>query len=280
MNTIKEWGQVVQNSFMEFWEKLVDVLPHIFGALILLIVGWGIAKVTAFVIKKILVSIKLDQLGEKLVETTSLDPGLLNVTPSQLISKFVYWAILLLFFISASDTLGWTMVSESINTLLNYLPQLFSSLVVFVVGLYIAGFVKQFLNTAFNSIGLAAGTVISKIVFYIILLIVATTALDQAGIDTSLITANITIILGGLLLAFAIAFGYSSREVFANIISSLYVRNNFKEGQKIQIGEDIAGIIKKIDAIHVTLQTEGDDILLPTQVLISKKVNRAPIEPD
>jgi len=274
MDKLTEWTEVVQSSFIAFGEKMVDVLPNIIGALLLLIIGWLIAKGVSFVIRKLLKSLKFDVLGEKLVETSSIDPKFLSVKPSKLVAKFVYWIILLLFFISASDTLGWGVVSESISSLINYLPQLFSALVVFVVGLYIASFVKKVLKTTFDSFGLAGGNALSQVAMYIILVIVGTTALDQAGIDTTIITANITVIFGGLLLAFAIAFGYSSRDILTNILSSFYVRNNFEEGQEID-ADGTKGKIKKIDSIYVIVETKEGEVLIPTRTLVSGKVARS-----
>lgn len=273
METFTDLTEVVQNSFLAFGEKLMSVLPNILGAILLLIIGWLVAKLVEFVVRKVLRSVKFDRLGEKFVETTSMDSGSMKVEPSSWVAKFVYWIILLLFIISASDTLGWNVVSESISSLVVYLPELFSALIIFVFGLYLASFIKKFLNTAFSSLGLSAGNVLSSVVYYLLLIIVATTALDQVGIDTSLITANISIILGGVILAFAISFGFSSRQVLTNILSSFYVRNNFEEGQKITIGE-ISGEIKKIDAMHVTLSTEDGEILFPTHKLISENIIR------
>ncbi|MEQ9307975.1 MAG: hypothetical protein RLN90_00870 [Balneolaceae bacterium] len=274
MEKLTQWTEVVQSSFIAFGEKMVDVLPNILGAILLLVIGWIVARGVSFVVRKLLKTLRFDDLGEKLIESSAINAKFLSIKPSTLIGKFVYWIILLLFFISASDTLGWSAVSESIGNLINYLPQLFSALVIFVLGLYIASFARNVLKTTFNSFGLVGGNILSEIVFYIILIIIGTTATDQAGIDTTIITANITIIFGGFLLAFAISFGYSSREILTNILSSHYVKNNFEEGQKVEV-DGVTGTIKSIDSLQVTIQTSTGDVLLPTKTLINERVNRS-----
>lgn len=274
MEKLTEWTEVVQSSFIAFGEKMVNVLPNILGALLLLIIGWFIARGVSFVIQKLLKTLKFDDLGEKLIESSTINPKFLSIKPSKLVAKFAYWIILLLFFISASDTLGWAAVSESIGNLINYLPQLFSALVIFVLGLYIASFARNVLKTTFNSFGLVGGNILSEIVFYIILVIIGTTATDQAGIDTTIITANITIIFGGFLLAFAISFGYSSRDILTNILSSHYVKSNFEEGQKVDV-DGVNGTIKSIDSLQVTIQTTDGEVLMPTKTLINERVNRS-----
>ncbi|WP_340103892.1 mechanosensitive ion channel family protein [Rhodohalobacter sp. 8-1] len=273
METFTDLTDVVQNSFLAFGEKLMSVLPNILGAILLLIIGWLVAKSVELVVRKLLQSIKFDKLAEKFVDATSVDSRVIAIAPSKVVSKFIYWIILLLFFISASDTLGWNAVSGAIGELVLYLPELFSAIVVFILGLLLAGFVRKILTTTLGSLGMSAGSVLSNIIYYFILIIVATTALDQAGLDTSVITSKLTVILGGILLAFAISFGYSSRDVLTNILSSFYVRNSFTEGQHITIGE-FTGVIKKIDSIHVTLSTEDGEILFPTHKLISENIIR------
>lgn len=273
MKTYTDFTDVVQNSLIAFGEKLLSVLPNILGAILLLIIGWLVAKSVEVIVRKLLRSVKFDKLGKKFMEASSVNSRMMAFEPSKLVSKFAYWVILLLFFISASDTLGWNVVSESIGKLVLYLPEIFSAIVIFILGLFLAGFVRKFLTTAFGSLGISAGSVLSTVIYYFILIILATTALDQAGIDTTVIASKITVILGGILLAFAISFGYSSRDVLTNILSSFYVRNNFTEGQHITIGE-FTGVIKKIDSIHVILSTEEGEILFPTHKLISENVIR------
>jgi len=273
MDTITEWAEVVQSSFVAFGEKLMNVLPNILGALLLLVIGWLIARLVRFVIRKVLQSIGFDKLGDQLTETSVLAKNLLTIRPSRLISKFAYWIVLLLFFISASDTLGWGVVSESISNLINYLPQLLSALIVFVIGLYIASFVKKFLKTAFDSMKLAAGHILSEVVSVIILIIIGTTALDQAGIDTTVISANITIILGAILLTFVLGIGLSAKDVFVNILSTFYAKNNLKAGDHIKI-DKIEGKIIKLDSVHIILETSSGEIILPTKRLLTDTIEK------
>lgn len=251
----------------------MSVLPNLIGAVVLLIVGWIVAKLVSMALKKILETIQFDKFTTKIVQKSSLDLDFFKINPSSVISKFVYWMILLLFFISASDTLGMNVVSESIGSLINYLPQLFSAIILFVIGLYIAGFVRNFIRTAFESLKLSAGKLLSEIAFYIILVIIGTAGLNQAGIDTTILTANISIIFGGLLLAFAIGFGLSSREILANILSSFYVKNKFSAGDKVKI-DGIEGEIKEIDSVHTVIKTSNGEWVVPTQRFVNESVNK------
>ena len=111
----------------------------------------------------------------------------------------------------------------------------------------------------------------SKALAGLIVVFTVITALNVAGIDTSLITANIQIIIAGLLLAFAISYGAASRTILTNILSSYYGKERFKPGMRIRIGED-EGLIERIDSISFTLRKEDREVMLPTSLLISERI--------
>ncbi|MGM0545752.1 MAG: mechanosensitive ion channel family protein [Bacteroidota bacterium] len=267
----------LQNSFSSFWDTLIGILPSIVGAILLIAIGWGIAKLVSIGIRKLLESLHFDKLGTKILNYTSLKIDQDQVKPSQWVGTFAFWIILLVFFMSASDTLGWNVVSASISSLVNYIPQLFSALLVFAIGMYLAFFVRSFVSTTLESLGMSASEILSEIIFYILLIIIGTTALEQAGIDTAIITTNISIILGGILLAFAIGFGYSSRELLANALSSFYVKDTFSVGQTIKI-DGMVGKISHISHIKTIIRTDRGEFIIPTKRLLTENVERVDIK--
>ncbi|MFT7156276.1 MAG: hypothetical protein ACI8Q1_001281 [Parvicella sp.] len=271
MEKITDLTQVGFQSLIALWESFIFTLPIILGALFLLVFGWVTAKIAAFIVRRTLKTIGFDRLTKKAHLEGVLNRANLNVTPSQIVGKFVYWVIILLFFVTASETLGWSVVSKSISDLLTYLPQLFSAIVVFVIGFYIAGFIQRALISVLETLSVASARIISNFAFYLILVIVSLTALNQAGVETGLLTSNVTIIVGGMILAFAISFGIGSRDILKNILSSFYSKTNFQIGQEIKVG-DIEGVIVKIDITSCVLKTSSGTIILPVSKLLTEIV--------
>jgi len=272
MNTISDWTKIVFESLLELGKSIMSVLPNIVGALFLILLGWFLAKLFSFLVKRGLKIIGFDKISDKIQLDDMFNKVKMNITPSELVARFVYWIILLIFFLTASDTLGWAVVSESIGDLIAYLPKLFSGIIIFVIGLYIANFIKRALKGVFDSLSVVSGGFISSFAFYIILIIISLTAIKQAGVDTNIITSNISIILGGILLAFAISFGIGSRTVLSNILSSFYTRNKFKSGQFIEI-EDISGTIELIDKTSCIIKTkDGSRMVIPVSKLLTENV--------
>jgi hypothetical protein len=271
MESITNWSRLAYESLSTLSQKIMTELPNVLGALFLIIIGWFIARILSFVVRKALKVIQFDKLIEKINVDAILEKAHITIKPSDIIGKFVYWVILLLFLVTASDTLGWNVVSQSIHDLIAYLPKLFSAIVIFVLGLYIANFVRTGLKGLFDSLSITSGNMISTFAFYLIAIIITLTALSQAGVDTTIITSNVTLIVGGIVLAFAISFGFGSRNVLTNILSSYYVKQNFEVNQVIEIA-DLKGKIIKINNISCIVETTSGHVVIPVNKLLSENV--------
>ncbi len=270
MTQLEQWKQIVINSLTTLGEEIMRILPGILAAVLLLVVGWLLAKIFSRVISRLFRLLHFDRLAGRINELKWVRKSEYKIVPSKIIGKFVYWIILLLFIITATDTLGWSAVSRSFNQLITYLPQLFGAILLFVVGFYLSNLIRDFIKTALKSFEVASASALGEIAFYAIMVIVTITALEQAGVETTLLTSNITIIVGSFLLAFAVAFAISSRDVFKNILSSYYGKGNFYVGQYIKYNK-LQGEIIKIDRMHVTIRNGKTSHVIPTARLISEE---------
>jgi len=167
--------------------------------------------------------------------------------------------------------MGLTVISQEIANLLRYLPVLLSAMVIFMIGMFAAKLIKKAIISVFDSMGVGGSKIIAGIIYYIILIFVLITALNQAGIDTEIITSNFTLILGAFLLAFAIAFGLGSRAVVGDLLRTFYARKTFAIGDKIK-SKKIEGTIEGIDGIFATVRTSKGKIVVPIKQLVENKI--------
>jgi len=270
MTQLEQWRQIVLDSLTTLGEEIMRILPGILAALLLLLVGWLLAKIFSRVISRLFRLLHFDRLAGRINELKWVQKSEYKIVPSKIIGKFVYWVILVIFIITATDTLGWSAVSQSFNQLITYLPQLFSAIIIFVVGFYLSNLVRDFIKTTLKSFEVASASILGETAFYVIMAIVTITALEQAGVQTSLLTSNIILVIGSFLLAFAVAFAISSRDVFKNILSSYYGKGNFHVGQYIKYNK-LQGEIIKIDRMHVTIKDGKTRHIIPTARLISEE---------
>jgi small-conductance mechanosensitive channel len=179
--------------------------------------------------------------------------------------------LILVFLIVAADILNWTIISVEIGNLLRYLPRFFSALLLLMLGFYIGNFVKNTVKRLFDSLEFGGSNIVSNLLFYVIVIFMSITALNQAGVDTTIITNNITLILGSFLLAFALGLGLGSRDVIADLLRSFYTRKTYAVGDQIVIGDD-AGTIEAIENNSLTLATKSGKFVIPIKDVVSQKV--------
>lgn len=272
MNELMSYKEVLMASLQTFAQQAMVTLSSILGVIVLLLVGWWVARTAAFLCNKLLALVKFDQFAERVKVGDMLKRANVSLSAAQLLSKTLYWIVLLLFVVTATDKLGWSIVSEQIGKLISFIPTLISGIVLFVLGSFIAGFIRDILTAATSSIGMGAGRLVSNFVFYFMMAIVTLTTLNQIGIDTTIITSNVVMIMGAILLSASISYGFASRDILSNMLAAFFSRKTFSVGQTIRL-DDIQGVIIKIDTIAITLQTDADQVVIPTKDLISNRIH-------
>lgn len=271
MDKITAWKDLVYTTLKAIIDDLATALPNILGALVVLFIGWLISKIIRFILKKIFKIAKLHKVSDKINEAKLFGENEVKIDIEKILLGFVKGVLLLTFIIVASDIVGLTVISTEIANLLRYLPVLLSAMVIFMIGLYGAKLIKSALISVFQSMGFGGSKLVSNIVFYIIVIFVTITALNQAGIDTSIITNNFTLILGAFLLAFSLAFGLGSRDVVASLLKTFYARKNYNVGDVIKLN-GIEGTIESIDSIFMTLKTASGKLVLPIKDVVEQTV--------
>ena len=271
METISQWKDITIQSLTSMGEKIMTTIPNIIGAIIVLLLGWIITKIVVYLLKRIFKFAKIDILSEKINDLKLFGKTEINIPVTKAITVFVKWIMFLVFLIIAADIMNWTIVSQEIGNLLRYLPKLFSAIALFMIGIYIARFVKKAIQGFYESFDLAGAKIISSLVFYIIAIIITITALNQADIDTTVVTNNVTIILGAFLLAISIAFGLGSKEVVGDLLRTFYTRKNYEVGDHIKL-EGTEGTVEAIDNISMTLSTAKGKLIIPIKDVVESKV--------
>ena len=254
------------------YQEMVLVFPKVVGGIIFIILSYILLKLILILTKYILKLSKIDNLKKALNNNEALKNSSIEVDPSKIILQFVRLFIILLIIIIGSDIFGLTVVSNQIGRIVDYLPQFFSAVLIFAGGFYLANYIKTFLRSLIKSIDLNGANIISNIIFYIILIFTIITSLNQAGVNTDLITNNLFLILGSVFLTLAIAFGLGSKDVIYRLLLSFYTNRNFEIGQRIIIEDDVQGVIIAINNICMTIQTADEKVVYPIKIITNKKI--------
>lgn len=251
--------------------QLKGFLPNLVFALAILIIGWIVAKIVARIIKKILKAIKIDVLADRLNDIDIVQQTNIKILPSNIISKTVYYLLMLITYVVATEQLGVQAVTDLLKDFINYLPNLLVATVFFIIGLLIADAIRGAVLTACQSLGIPSAKIIATVVFYFIFLSVTMSALDQAGVSTDFIKSNLMIVIAGAVGAFAFGYGLASKGMMANLLASFYTKGKFAIGDTISI-DDSKGEIVEMDNTSFVIKTDQTKVVFPLSKLAEKGV--------
>jgi len=268
---MEKYGQVLKESLGDILTSTVQLLPKIVLGILGLIIAWILVKMILFVIKRILKAAKINKLSQKVTDAKLFGDNEVKIDLSKIILNITKGVLILLFTVIISEVLGLTAISEGVVSIFGYLPTLLSAVLILGGGLYLASLVRKATLALFDSMGIGGSKFISGTLFYLIGFFISITALNQAGINTEIITSNFTLILGAFLFAAALGFGLGSREVFSDVLKMFYARKTYMVGDSIAF-DGIEGTIKAIDNNCITLNTKKGTLVVPIKDVVSNRV--------
>ncbi len=271
MKQLPNLTEVLVNTFQTLIDQFVEFVPRILGAIVILLIGVLVARLVALVIGRVLSRVGFDKIGDRLNEISVIKQLNTVIKLSDIVAKVIYYFILLVFITAATETLGVAAITDMVTSLVNFIPKLVAAAIMLQVGVLLADALRGAVVSLCESFKIASARLLGMVVFVFFLVITLISALGQAGINTDLLESSFNLIIGGVVLAFAAGYGLASRDVMANILSSFYSKNKFKEGQTIQI-DGVKGEIVKIDNTSLTIQTGSSTTVFPLQTLQKNKV--------
>ncbi|MEL6698191.1 MAG: mechanosensitive ion channel domain-containing protein [Bacteroidota bacterium] len=266
------WIEIIEKFLNQGIEWLTLWGPRILLGLLFLLIGRIFAKVVSRVISRALSTIKFDVLMDRLEIGDYLRKVNISQKPSGIVGRIAYWSLMMIILVLVADQWGLSALSSKINALVAYIPNILVALFILVMGLYLANGIRNFLLSTLSAYGLTSGKVISNLLFYLLMIFVSLTSLEQLQFNIDLLTSNVMILLGGVALAFAIGYGLAAKEIFPNIISSYYSKSMYTIGQKIRVGE-AEGEIIEITSLSVVIKTEEGKRIIPSKKLITEEVD-------
>jgi hypothetical protein len=267
------WTQSLIAAMTALWTKVAGFIPNLFVALILVLLGFVVAKLLDTLLSKLLGKIGLDRLMAGTGLTKLLGRAGIQVPVSTLIGKIVYWFVLLIFLVSAAESLGLERVSATLDVLALYLPKVFGAALVLLAGVLLAQLVSGLVRGAAEGVGLDYAHGLGRIAQGLVIIISISVAIGQLEVKTDLLNNVIAIVLISVGLAAALALGLGSREIAGQILAGIYVRELYQVGQQVQVGE-VEGQIEEIGTVKTILLTDaGELISVANRTLLEQRVS-------
>jgi hypothetical protein len=266
---LKTWSDVLFTSATAFFLKLADLLPNLIGALLLLFLGWLVAKLCRRLALKILKWTGFEEAMERSRINETIKAAGITTSIGGVIALVVFWTIFLVFVVSASEVLGLTVVLSTLNRLILYIPNIIASIAIIVLTLFLARFVKDLIAVSLAQVNLIYARPLAKTVELLIIIFGLIVAMTQLGFDIGILMANITLFIGGFVGIVVLSLGLGAKTVVENLMAGYYVRQLFKEDQDvILVGEK--GRIKQIYNLGIVIKTEDGEIMVPNHKIVDQ----------
>ncbi len=239
MNT-KRLFDWVSPAWSRFVEALGERLPALGIALLIVVVGFLLAKLTGLFARYLVRwSVKLTPTGrakralEHLVREQRID---------DLIGRLVFWLGFSIALMEAASTLGLTAVGAFVGQVALFLPRLVVAAVIAAVGVVAGRLAGAGLERTAHSAGLAHGAGLGRLLRIAIVLAAVVVAIDQLGLRTDFLTSGLLVVAASLFGSAALAFGLGARTTVANILASHYVQKLYEVGQYVTAHRAMNGI--------------------------------------
>jgi len=221
MGVVEDIAGGLQSSLLEMANKIIQALPNLIVATVILVIGYYISKYVGRLIGKILKQIGL----EKKLDALGLKKALAGTDLSHIIAELSRWYIFLVFLQEAAAKVTLGAISDFIGSIITIAPSLFAAVIILIIGLLVAEFISDFIK----KVRLKEADYIAVGAKIFILYLALVMALSQIGIETEILTNLFTVIVAavglGIALAIGIAFGLGGQKRAAEIWKKLRVRS-------------------------------------------------------
>ncbi len=196
-------------------KEVIDFIPVVLSALLILVIGLLLAKLFHDVILRVLKEIRLDKMAERLGVSRVFSKSGIKYTLSEMLSLIIYWLFIVIFIMITVKAIGLSVVSDSLDRLLGYVPHVLSAVVVLVLGMILAKVVSGLVHFVASYLDLPKPKLLERISRWAVVISAATISIEELGFGSIMVGTTFYIIFGAVAFAFALAYGLGGKEIAA-----------------------------------------------------------------
>ena len=270
-NFLQSFSAILHSTLLVSLQRVLEFLPNLLSAILILVLGWGIAVVISMLTRRVFRSLMLDTLSERRGLRSTLSDIGIDTPLSSIASSFVFWIILLLMLEPLTEALRLTYLSHLVARLLAFVPSVLAAAVILVLGLSFARLFSASVTRTAKAADLEYAGALGSVARYFLSLIVVIVTLAQLGVQTAILTVIFAVILLSIGVASAMAFGTGSKAVVANILAGAFIRDHFPEGRTIEV-QGVQGKVVAVNSVGTTIDRDGQIVTVPNSVLMENVV--------
>jgi len=263
------WTIAFITSLTDSLGRIIEALPSILGAIIILLIGWGIGKLVQWLVTKGLRALRFSQLTGRAGINDALKRADVKTGPSAMLGIIAYWFVFLIAVNAAVGLLDIPALTELMSAVVLYLPRIFAALLIIVLGAWAASLLGRVTRASAGSANIGYADLLGTIVQGFGLFFVFAIALDVLGLAFPFLTTAFAVIIGGLALGAALAFGLGGRQYASDLLAGRELRTIFHAGDRL-ISKDYDGTVEEIRPTFTILRTARGHLTVQNSELMNQ----------
>ena len=253
---VNDWGEALLTSFSAALAMFMSAIPRVIAFAVILIIGWIVASLIAKGVAALLRAVRFNDLAYRSGFSGFVQSTGVHTDSAGLIADIAKWFVRLIALVVAFDALGLPAVSQVLQQLLLWLPNLVVALVILVLAGLAANVVSSIVRGATSEAGFSNPGMLATVAKFAIWTFAIVVAINQLGIATTLVNTLFMGFVGALALAAGLAFGLGGRDTAARIVSNWYNQSSGMS-DKLARAADAAG--DQAQRMSAQRQTAGRD---------------------
>lgn len=268
--------QPVVNALTKIFTDILNFVPGFVNGLIVLVIGYLVSALVRWIVRLVLRGVRLEQFAQDRGIISALRGLGIHAPIIEIVAQVIFFFLILSFATSAMTLMGMVAVATLLNNVLSFIPRAISASIILIFGSMLARFLGGTVTSVADSVNVTYANALGKIIEYAILAFVIVLAISTLGVDTTILTTSLTIIVAATGLALALTFAFGSRDSARNVIAGYYVRQAFQPGQRLTFG-NYTGTVRTTfgtyTVLDVTSETgERSTVSLPNTLLLRSAV--------
>jgi hypothetical protein len=208
------------DRLLESLAQLWDFFPALFGAAMVLIVGYLLAKLAHKGATRLLRRVRLNQVLRKGGVIHATDRLGAHFNPTRVIANLLFWFVMFTVMLVAANALGLGSLAKVFSELVGYVPSFIAAIVIVILGIVLGDFVGGLIVASTGN--LHGGPMLARVGKGGVILLAVFMSLQELGVATDIVTTAFAIIFGAIALALALSFGLGSRDLAGEITRQWY----------------------------------------------------------
>ena len=205
-------------SVKAMFVRVGNFIPILLGALLILVIGWLVARGAKLALEKILKMLPFDEYARRLHVTDVLQRGEIKYQLSELLGAFLYWLIILATLLAALDALGMTIAAELLERVISYVPHVLAGVIILVLGLFFATLVSGIVQTAAANAGISQAKGLGAIARIAVIVFASAIALEKF-FSSVIIQTTVAIVTAAIAFGAALAFGLGCKDIAGDFMN-------------------------------------------------------------